>query len=242
MKAALLLPAVAAIAMAQQPADKGVNFYSLEREIALGDAFADQFRQTVTATTDPRLDRIGARLTVQTTRFQYRFFVFDGGVSSTDLSASAASPADWRRLRIDEAIAVAGGTIFVPRHLLARDDAQLAAILAHAIGHVELRNATRAMTHQELIVIGMQTAQLATWAPVGANTQIELATLKLHRNFELAADLFAVPLLHKAGFDPAGLVAWLRGLPPPARIAFSPYPAPEHRAAAAEKAIAELVR
>src|SRR5262245_17430907 len=125
-KAAFLLPALAAIAVAQQPADKGVNFYSLEREIALGDAFADQFQHAVSASADPRLDRIGARLAAQTTRFRYRFFVFDGGTPSNDLTASAASPADWRRLQIDEAIAVAGGAIFVPRHLLARDDGQLA--------------------------------------------------------------------------------------------------------------------
>ena len=38
---------------------------------------------------------------------------------------NAAFPADWRRLDLDEAIAVAGGTIYVPRRLLTRDDAQL---------------------------------------------------------------------------------------------------------------------
>ncbi|PWT88261.1 MAG: hypothetical protein C5B56_09085 [Proteobacteria bacterium] len=200
-----------------------VNFYSLEREIALGDSLADQFRQTATTSADPRLDQIGARLAAQTTRFQYRFFVFDGGAASAD-----------------EPTAIPGGWIFVPRRLLARDDAQLAAILAHAIGHIDLRHATRAMTRQELTAIGVQTAQTAAPSPVGTDLQIDLAMRKLDRSFELAADLFAVQLLHRAGFDPAALVTWVRSLPPPAKLAFSPYPAPEQRAAAAEKAIAEL--
>jgi predicted Zn-dependent protease len=194
-----------------------INFYSLEREIALGDSLADQFRQIVTTSADPRLNRIGVRLAAQTTRFQYRFFVFDGGTASAD-----------------DPTAIPGGWIFVPRHLLARDDAQLAAILAHAIGHVDLRHATRAMTRQELTAIGLQ------MVPVQPGMQMELAMRKLDRSFELAADLYAVQLLHKAGFDPSGLVIWLHSLPPPAKIAFSPYPAPDQRAAAAEKAIAEL--
>jgi predicted Zn-dependent protease len=235
-----LILVLAGIALAQQPTDKGINFYSLEREVALGESFAAQFERDVTATTDPRLDQIGNRLAARTARFQYRFFVFDGGTPSEDTVASAALPADWRRLQIDEAIAVAGGAIFVRRQLLARNDGELAAILAHAIGHVDLRHATRIMARRELNTIGLQAAQANL--PARPNLQFDMATRKLDRSFEREADFFAVQLLRKSGFDPNALVNWLLSLPVTDKPVFSPYPLPADRAAAAEKAIAALAQ
>ena len=107
---------------------------------------------------EPRLDAIGNRLAAHSPQFNYRFLAFDGGKPSQDTAPAAAFPADWRRLDLDEAIAVAGGTIFVPRRLLSRDDAQLTAILAHAMGHVALRHPTAGMTRGELAQVEVQAA------------------------------------------------------------------------------------
>jgi predicted Zn-dependent protease len=232
-----LILCVAGMALAQTQ-DKGVNFYSIEREMALGDSFAAQFRRDVTTATDQRLDDLGNRLASQALRFRYRFFVFDDGRLGGNAVYGAAWPADWGTLNIDEAIAVAAGTVFVPRKLMGRADPELAAILAHAIGHVELRHATRALTRRELMGIALRAAAEST--VLGMETQMDLGMLKVDWAFEMQADLFAVQLLRKAGFDPQALVSYLRSLPAPARPAFSMYPLPEHRAAAAEKAIAEL--
>src|SRR5262245_40821815 len=132
--APFLLLAAAALAFGQHD-----NYYSLSREAQVGQRFATQLQAGITATQDARLDQIAKRLAADP-QFHYQFFVFDGGQPSQDTAPAAAFPADWRRLQLDEAIAVAGGPIYVPRRLLSRDDAQLAAILSHAMGHIVLRH------------------------------------------------------------------------------------------------------
>lgn len=236
-----LIVAAAALALGQQPTGQGVNFYSLGNEVALGQRFADAFQSQCIAATDPRLDQIGNRLAANAETFQYRFFIFDGGQSSNDTTPSAAFPADWRRLQIDEAIAIAGGTIFVPCALMARSDPELAAILAHAIGHVVLHHATRIMTRGELAQIGLQAARQT--APVGSlqePTAIRSGLFTRDRAFEREADLYAVQLLRKGGFDPADLVQYLKTLPPVAASLSSVYPPTQDRIEAVRKAIADL--
>src|ERR1700761_1917976 len=133
MKRFFLALTFAALSFAQQSTVPPDNYYSLEMEAKLGEKFVKQFEAKITAAPEPRLDQIGNRLTPHAPRFHYRFFVFDGGQPAQDTAPAAAFPADWRRLELDEAIAVASGTIFVPRRLLTRTDAELTAILAHAV-------------------------------------------------------------------------------------------------------------
>ncbi len=133
----------------------------------------------------------------------------------------------------------AGGTIFVPRALMSRTDAELAAILAHAIGHIALRHPTRMMTRGTLGHIGRQAAVVPA---NGAQQQpaITLGLFTRYRSFEREADFYAVQLLHKAGFDPADLVQYLETLPPLAASVKSVYPPLQERIEAAQKAIADL--
>src|SRR5689334_8840151 len=145
MKLFLLLAATTA-AYGQQPSAGHDNYYSLAREPQVAERFVTQLQAGgVTASPDPRLEAIGNRLASHSPEFQYRFLVFEGGKPSQDTAPNAAFPADWRRLELDEAIAVAGGRILVPRRLLSRSDADLSVILAHAMGHVALRHQTRGM-------------------------------------------------------------------------------------------------
>src|SRR5690349_3857859 len=102
------------LALAQDRAGSHDNYYSLTREAQVGERFVNQLKATVTTAADPRLNQVGARLAVHSPGFSYRFLVFDGGQPSADTAPSAAFPADWRRLDLDEAIAVAGGTILLP--------------------------------------------------------------------------------------------------------------------------------
>jgi len=240
MKRFLLL-AVAAVALAQQPNTQDANYYPLSGDARVGQRFATQLQANVTATPEPRLDQIGNRLAAHSPLFHYRFLVFDGGQASQDTAPAAAFPADWRRLQLDEAIAVAGGTIFVPRQLLSRDDAQLAAILAHAMGHIALRHPTVGMTRGELAQVEVQVASRTTPDEAPQRVQaIALDRFAFDRSCETAADSYAVKLLHDAGLDPGSLVQYLRTLPPPANGASSVYPAPAQRVAAAGEAVAGL--
>jgi len=189
MKVFLFLACATALA-AQQP--QGINFYSIGKEIALGDQLAAAFQRNTAVASDARVEKLGAALVPQSSPYQYRFRVFDGAGS--------------------EPVTFAGGWVFVPRPLLARDDRQLAAILAQAIAHVELRHATRLATKRELNQIGRTVAETAV--PEGQRPPaVPDTTLRLQRAFELEADARAVRLLRDAGYDPAGLVEYLRTLP-----------------------------
>jgi predicted Zn-dependent protease len=238
-----LLLAAAAVAFAQQPNTQDVNYYAPEDDARVGQRLATQLQTNVTAATEPRLDQIGNRLAAHSPQFHYRFFVFDGGQPSQDTAPAAAFPADWRRLQLDEAIAVAGGMIFVPRPLLSRDNAQLAAILAHAIGHIALRHPTVGMTRGELAQVEVQVASraMADEAPQRVHA-VALKRFAFDRACETAADGYAVKLLQDAGLDPAALLAYLRTLPAPQGEDLSVYPAPAERIEAAQKAITGLGR
>jgi predicted Zn-dependent protease len=235
--------AAAAVAFGQQLKTEDANYYSLNNEAQVGQRFATQLQGNVTAVPEPRVDQIGNRIAAQSGRFQFRFFVFDGGQPSQDTAPTAAFPADWRRLQLDEAIAVAGGTIFVPRRLLSRDDAQLTAILAHAIGHVALRHPTVGMTRGELAQVEVQAASRAIEDEAAQQVRtVALNRFAFDRSCETAADGYAVKLLHDAGLDPAALLAYLRTLPAQQSKEMSVYPAPAERIDAAQKAIAGLGR
>ena len=237
-----LLMAGAAVALAQQP-NTPSNYYAPEDDARVGQRFATRLQTSVSATSEPRLDQIGNRLAAHSPEFRYRFFVFDGGEPSPDTAPAAAFPADWRRLQLDEAIAVAGGMIFVPRGLLSRDDAQLAAILAHAIGHIALRHPTVGMTLGELAQVEVQVASraMADEAPQRVHA-VALKRFAFDRGCEIAADGYAGKLLRDAGLDPAALLAYLRTLPAPQGEELSVYPAPAERIEAAQKVIAGLGR
>lgn len=236
-----LLCAAGALALAQSPDAPPNNYYSLSREAQVGQRFVTQLQVNIKAAPEPRLEKIGTRLAAHSQQFRYQFFVFDGGQPSQDTAPAAAFPADWRRLQLDEAIAVAGGPIFVPRALLSRDDAQLAAILAHAMAHVALRHPTVGMTRGELAQVEVQVASrsLPDEAPQRVRA-VALGRFAFDRECETAADRFAIKLLHDAGFDPATLLAYLRTLPAPQGKDYAVYPAPSERMEAAQKAIAGL--
>jgi len=243
MKVFLFL-AVASLAYTQQPSGAHDNYYSLAREPQVGERFISQLQAAgLAAAPEPRLDAIGSRLAAHSPQFKYRFLVFDGGKPSQDTAPNAAFPADWRRLELDEAIAVAGGTIYVPRRLLSRDDAQLTAILAHAMGHVALRHQTRGMTLGELAQVEVQVASRTV--PEEAPQKVKAVALKrfaFDRACEIEADAYGVKLLKESGADPATLLAYLRTLPPQESSDMSVYPAPAERIESAQKAIAALRR
>lgn len=237
----VLMWAATAVAFAQQPHTLHDNYYSLSREAQIGQRFAAQLQGNVTASPETRLDGIAHRFAAYSGPFQYQFFAFSGGEPSADTAPAAAFPADWRRLELDEAIAVASGMIFVPRRLLSRDDGQLAAILAHAIGHVALRHPTIGMTRGELAQVEVQVASRSL--PDEAPELVRAVALKrfaFDRACEAAADLYAVKLLRDAGLDPATLLGYLRTLPAPHGKDYSVYPTPAERADTVEKAIADL--
>ncbi|HEY7527763.1 MAG TPA: M48 family metalloprotease [Candidatus Deferrimicrobiaceae bacterium] len=123
------------------------------------------------------------------------------------------------------AFAAPGGLIFVSRGMLrnCKSEDAVAAVLAHEIGHVQLRHGLQSIDKSRL------TQALTTLAAEGAKTfgKKELADLTrafegsitditstminngYSRAFEREADAAAVKILSRVGYDPNGLVAML---------------------------------
>lgn len=159
MRLRLLIPlTLALVVFAQgQPArtpGAGINFYSLDREIALGAQLAaDVRRESKPLDSDLVHDyvaRLGRQLAAQTpgAGFLYSFTAIQ------DLPAGIADDPTH------EAMALPGGAIFIPASLIleAQNTAELAGMLAHAIAHVADRDCTRLETRAGLMQIGASAA------------------------------------------------------------------------------------
>jgi len=136
------------------------------------------------------------------------------------------------------AIAVPGGYVYITRGLLKelKSEAQLAAVLAHEVGHVVARDTMAAISRQ----IGM-TAVLAAAVAGNAPSDVTRATtfissvltLQYSREDEKDADLTGLSYMTQAGYDPNGMVETMQILQELQTIRpiefFSTHPNPESR-------------
>jgi predicted Zn-dependent protease len=115
------------------------------------------------------------------------------------------------------AAAIAGGRILVYTGILpvARDDAGLAAIIGHEVGHVMAHHTAERISQYELINIAGAVAGAAgvsnlTMAALGLGVQVGVL-LPYSRANESEADHIGLLLMAKAGYDPRESVAlWQR--------------------------------
>src|SRR5437870_12011979 len=127
---------------------KGVNFYSLEKEIALGKGLAQEVERQAKIIDDPIIaeytNRVGQNL-----------------VRNSD----AKVPFTIKVLDSEEvnAFALPGGFFFVNSGLIlkAESESELAGVMAHEIAHVAARHGTRQATRGEIAQIGMIIASIA---------------------------------------------------------------------------------
>lgn len=115
------------------------------------------------------------------------------------------------------AFALPTGRLYLTRGLLAlaNDRAELAAVVAHEIAHVQARHAMeRAELQQRSELVSRVVAQVledpAAGALVQARSKVTIASFS--RQQELEADLIAVRAIAAAGFDPYGASRFLASL------------------------------
>jgi predicted Zn-dependent protease len=230
--------AMLAIGVAQgqerQPG-QGVNFYSKDKEIALGQQLALEFRQKTTplnnAAASDYVKRVGADLAAQ----------FPGGWTyqietiREDLGGATHEPA-----------AFPGGFIFVSADLIAtaQNEAEFAGMLAHAMAHVVARHGTRQATRSELTQIASLPAG-ATMPDRSAGLAVPMAMLTFQRANEREADSLAVKAMVAAGYDPAGLASYVERVQPApgegsVSAAFATLPPRDQRVAAIQAEIRAL--
>ena len=113
----------------------------------------------------------------------------------------------------DEAInafAIPGGAVYIQTGAIraAADEAELAGVMAHELGHVVRRHGARAVSHEsgvnvvQQILLGGEQGEV-TQMVSGLLTQV--VNQKYSREDENQADEIAVGTLNRAGFDPEGL-------------------------------------
>jgi predicted Zn-dependent protease len=155
------------------------------------------------------------------------------------------------------ALSAPGGLIFVTRGLLrcCRNEDAVAAVLAHEIGHVEYKHGLQAIKKSRittaLITIGTESAKnfgskdLATLTKSFEGSISDITSTMINngysRNFERQADLAAVTILKRVGYNPDGLVDMLKEMEKrlkPGGLDFAKtHPSPESRIAYIQKDI-----
>jgi len=177
---------------------KGVNFYSLEKEIALGKQLAQEVERQAKIIDDPIIaeyvNRVGQNL-----------------VRNSD----AKVPFTIKVLDSEEvnAFALPGGFFFVNSGLIlkAESESELAGVMAHEIAHVAARHGTKQATRGEIInLASIPLIFMGGWTGYairqGAGLAIPLGFLNFSRAFEREADYLGLQYLYKTGYDPTAFV------------------------------------
>ena len=220
---------------------KGVNFYSLEKEIALGKQLASEVERQAKIINDPVIaeyvNRVGQNL-----------------VRNSD----AKVPFTIKVIDSEEvnAFALPGGFFFVNSGLILKADneAELAGVMAHEIGHVAARHGTRQATRGEIAQLGMiPLIFMGGWTGYGiyqaASVLVPVGFLKFSRAMESEADLLGLEYMYKAGYDPTAFVDFFEKIetlekrkPGTMSKVFSTHPPTDSRIQAAQKNIQEYLK
>lgn len=126
---------------------------------------------------------------------------------------------------VDNAFAIPGGYIYITRQLvsLMNNEAELAGVLGHEVGHVAARHSAqrqqRAQRNSLLGALGtilsgvlLGNSQLGQLGQQIASTVPQLATLKYSRGQETDADNLGIQYLGGAGYDPRAMATVLQSL------------------------------
>lgn len=119
---------------------------------------------------------------------------------------------DWHYTAVDSpvinAFAIPGGYVYFTRGILAyiNNEAELAGVMGHEIGHVTARHSVSQMTRSEAAQIGLGTASILS-PTVGtfgdaAGGALGVWFLKFSRDDERQADQLGVEYAAKSGYDP----------------------------------------
>jgi predicted Zn-dependent protease len=216
------------------------NWYGVEKQIAMGKAYAQQVESTVKLVQDPVVTEYVNRLGQNLVR-----------------NSDAQVPFTIKVIDADEvnAFALPGGFFYVNSGLIlmADEEAELAGVMAHEIAHVAACHAARENTRGNL----MQMASIPlifVGGAVGyagyeaAGLALPLTFLHFSRGFEAEADYLGLEYMYKSGYDPQAFVSFFEKVqaqekkkPGTLAKAFATHPQTPDRIAKSQEEISQIL-
>jgi predicted Zn-dependent protease len=220
---------------------KGVNIYSIEKEIAIGKELAQEVERQAKIIDDPVIaeyvNRVGQNL-----------------VRNSD----AKVPFTIKVIDSEEvnAFALPGGFFFVNSGLItkAESEAELAGVMAHEIAHVAARHGTKQASRATLAnYLSIPLIFMGGWTGYGvrqaASVLIPVSFLKFSRGMEEEADVLGLQYMYKAGYDPTAFVDFFEKIqtlekkkPGTMSKVFSTHPMTDDRIKKSQKSIQEYLK
>ena len=221
---------------------KGLDFYSLEKEIALGKQLAQEVDKSAKFIDDPVVNEYVNRVGQNIVRNSDAQVPFTIKVIDSDVVNAFALP---------------GGFFYVNSGLIlhADEESELAGVMAHEIAHVAARHGTKQATKGDIIQIASIPAMIFipyTWAGYalyqGMNFMIPVTFLKFSRDAEREADYLGLQYMYKTGYDPNSFVSFFEKVqadekkqPGTIPKVFSTHPPTPDRIEATQKEIATIL-
>jgi Zn-dependent protease with chaperone function len=205
--AALMFITVAA--GAQTNIKAGYNVFTPEQDVEIGRQSAAEAEQQLPLVRDSQINdyvnRIGQRLAANAggPQFQYQFRV----VNSTDINA----------------FALPGGFVYVNRGVLeqARNEGEVAGVVAHEIAHVALRHGTHQASKAYLAqaglsilggILGGGSGNTANVINAVGGVGLNVLFLKYSRDLETQADVRGAQILAATGYTPQDMIGFFQTL------------------------------
>ena len=216
------------------------NWYGVEKQVALGRQYAQQVEASVKLIQDPVITEYVNRVGQNIVR-----------------NSDAQVPFTIKVIDSDEinAFALPGGFFYVNSGLIlaADEEAELAGVMAHEIGHVAACHAARENTRGNLLTLA-SIPLIFVGGPIGyagyeaAGLALPATFLHFSRAFEAEADYLGLQYMYKSGYDPNAFISFFEKLqaqekkkPGALAKAFSTHPQTPDRIENSQQEIAHIL-
>jgi hypothetical protein len=223
------------------PLKPGMNFFKPEEDIKLGQDAAREAEQQLpllkNAQVDEYLNQVGKRLARHAPGFKFPYSF--KAVNQSEINA----------------FALPGGFLYVNRGTIeaAKNEAELAGVMAHEISHAALRHGTnqlsKAMLAQAPLMVlggfaGGSGGAVGALAQLGIEVGFASVFLKFSRTAETQADVLGTQMLFDARYEPAAMANFFDTLTREHKSRsiefFSSHPNPDNRQKRIQEEIAKL--